>query len=134
MAQKSQEKNNELMNEFEIFSHPVPELDLDDIKMANDIDNKAWIISHMGKDNVGKFGFGMEMGFALQCVKPDVLRCIFCFDDGPAIKNLSMVKLTVEALGGQLEIGDYTITREFEGHDDEDSVPSEPAPLGMEVA
>ena len=81
MIQKSEIELKVPKNGFDIFSRPIPELEDKDIEVAHDIESKAWVISHMGEENVGKFGVGMKLGFALQCIKPDVMRCIFCFDD-----------------------------------------------------
>ena len=69
-------------DEFNIFfSEPVPALSEEDLKAARTVDSKVWILNHMGEENIGKFGMIDNLGFALQCVEPEVMRCIMCYDD-----------------------------------------------------
>jgi hypothetical protein len=127
--QPKQHKNN-----FEIFSTPKPELTEEQTSIARSVKNKSWILSHMGHENLGRFGMLEGFGFALQCVDSDVLRCIFAFDDKPAILSLAMVKETIESVGGTLEIGDFTVLKEYvEPENPSESGPKN-SPAGMEVA
>tara|TARA_B100001115_G_C15819896_1_gene407539 strand:- start:651 stop:1094 length:444 start_codon:yes stop_codon:yes gene_type:complete len=123
-------------DEFDIFSEPVPELSDDDVKAARTVDSKAWILSYMGEENIGRFGMIDGLGFALQCVEPEVMRCILCYDDSPAIKSLAMVKQTIESVGGRLEIGDFTVLKEYvePEENDSDNLTKEEVSVGMEVA
>ena len=121
-------------NEFDIFSEPVPELNADEVKLANTIENKSWILSHMGEENIGRFGMIEGLGFALQCVAPEVLRCILCYKDTPAIKSLALVKETIESVGGRLEIGEFTVLKEYIEPQEAPEENELPAPSGMEVA
>ena len=129
-------KTTNKADEFDIFSEPVPELSDDDVKTARAVDSKVWILSYMGEENIGRFGMIDGLGFALQCVEPEVMRCIMCYDDTPAIKSLAMVKQTIESVGGRLEIGDFTVLKEYVEPEDNDSddLKKEQVPVGMEVA
>jgi len=131
------ENNKEKMSGFDIFSHPVPELTEEQISSATSVENKSWILSCMGEKNLGRFEMVEGAGFALQNVGRETLRCIFSFDDGPAILFLAMVKETIESVGGALELGDFTVLREYIEPEPEDSTEDsivENPPAGMEVA
>ena len=124
---------SENANGFDIFSHPEPELTEEQITAARSVENKSWILARMGDKNLGRFEMVEGAGFALQNVGNETLRCIFSFDDEPAILFLAMVKETIESVGGALEIGDFTVLKEYIEPEPEDSIVENP-PTGMEVA
>ncbi len=136
MAENKVSKINQQTGDFSIFSEPVPDISDEEVKLAKAVDSKVWILSYMGEENIGRFGMIEDLGFALQCVEPEVMRCIMCYDDSPAIKSLALVKQTIESVGGHLEIGDFTVLKGYKEpeEDNSDNLKKEQAPVGMEVA
>jgi hypothetical protein len=123
-------KNKQNKSGFDIFSKPIPKLTEEQINSAESVENKSWILSHMGEDNLGRFGMIEDLGFALQNVGEGILRCILAYDDEPAIRNLALVKQTIESVGGTLEIGDFTVLKEYI---EPEEIQEDPT-TGMEVA
>ena len=114
----------------------LPELTEQDRKLAESHDGKLWALELMEPAKCGSFGWVRGMGLALQNVGENTLRCICVYDDEPAILNLAMVNASIEAVGGNLEIGSFTILKELIPDDIGNAVPNDetPAQVGMEVA
>ena len=114
----------------------LPELSEKDRNLALSHDGKSWALGLMGPERYGSFGWIKGMGMALQNVGENTLRCICVFDDEPAIVNLAVVNASIEAVGGHLQIGEFTILKEWipEEAATEKSENEKVPPSGMEVA
>ena len=114
----------------------LPELTKQDRKLAESHDGKLWALELMEPAKCGSFGWVKGMGLALQNVGENTLRCICVYDDEPAILNLAMVNASIEAVGGHLEVGDFTILKEWVPDEIDNQVPNDEtsAQMGMEVA
>ena len=114
----------------------LPELTEEDRHLAESHDGKLWALDIMAPAKHGSFGWIKNMGLALQNVGENTLRCICVYDDEPAFLNLAMVNASIEAVGGNLEIGSFTILKEWIPDDIDNEVPNDETPpqVGMEVA
>ena len=123
-------------NSNKISKVMLPELNHEDRKLAESYESKSWALEIMDPGKHGSFGWVKGMGVALQNVGDHTLRCICVYDDEPAILNLAIINASVEAVGGHLEFGNFTIFKEWIPDEPNVQVQDEqtPPPTGMEVA
>ena len=114
----------------------LPELSSEDIEASKSHHCKSWVLSKMGRKNIGVFSWFGETGLGLQTVDESTLRCIAVFEHELALLSLAMMKVSAKSIGVVLETEGYTLLQKFpeqsgcSASDDEKG----DAPAGMEVA
>jgi len=130
---------NDEQNENEMKKYTdamLPELSSEDIEASKSHHCKSWVLSKMGRKNIGVFSWFGETGLGLQTVDESTLRCIAVFEHELALLSLAMMKVSAKSIGVVLETEGYTLLQKFpeqsgcSASDDEKG----DAPAGMEVA
>jgi hypothetical protein len=126
---------------YTTYTHDeLPELSSSDLHVAATPDDISFMAEFMASENTGRFKWFDQLGFTLQNAGAGVLRCIYLVDAEYAFLCLSKANETIKLAGGVLELAPYTVVRPmaYEADVEADSakaaVPSEPVPVGMEVA
>ena len=114
----------------------LPELSSEDIEISESHHCKSWVLSKMGRKNIGVFSWFGETGLGLQTVDESTLRCIAVFDHELALHSLAMMKVSAKSIGVNLETEGYTLLQKFpdRSHDAVDDEQNVEVPTGMEVA
>jgi hypothetical protein len=114
----------------------LPELSSEDIEASKSHHCKSWVLSKMGRKNIGVFSWFGETGLGLQTVDESTLRCIAVFDHELALHSLAMMKVSAKSIGVNLETEGYTLLQKFpdRSHDAVDDEQNVEVPTGMEVA
>ena len=114
----------------------LPELSSEDIEASKSHHCKSWVLSKMGRKNIGVFSWFGETGLGLQTVDESTLRCIAVFDHELALHSLAMMKVSAKSIGVALETEGYTLLQKFpdRSHDAVDDEQNVEVPTGMEVA
>ena len=114
----------------------LPELSSEDIESSKSHHCKSWVLSKMGRKNIGVFSWFGETGLGLQTVDESTLRCIAVFDHELALHSLAMMKVSAKSIGVALETEGYTLLQKFpdRSHDAVDDEQNVEVPTGMEVA
>jgi|TARA_B110000914_G_scaffold196247_1_gene185364 hypothetical protein len=130
---------NDEQNENEMKKYTddmLPELSSEQIEISKSHHCKSWVLSKMGRENIGVFSWFGETGLGLQTVDESTLRCIAVFDHEVALNSLAMMKVSAKSIGVALETEGYTLLQKFpdRSHDAVDDEQNVEVPTGMEVA
>lgn len=129
-------KNEHSENKMKKYTDTMlPELTSEDIEVSKSHHCKSWVLSKMGRENIGAFSWFEETGLGLQTVDEDTLRCIAVLDHELALRCLAMMKATAKSVGVELETEGFTLLQRYRERKvdavEDDDVET---PAGMEVA
>ena len=126
--------NTTTNNEHNLYSDAMlPELNQNDIEVAESANCKTWVLDKMGPRNIGRFNWVDDMGLGVQVVTEGTMRCFAAANEELTLRCIAMVKHTCEAVGIVFETEGYTVLIQPDSGDDATETESVDS-LGMEVA
>ena len=130
---------NDEQNENEMKKYTdamLPELSSEDIETSKSHHCKSWVLSKMGRKNIGVFSWFGETGLGLQTVNENTLRCIAVFEHELALHSLAMMKVSAKSIGVNLETEGFTLLQKYPDRSSNpvDDDQNRKVPTGMEVA
>ena len=111
----------------------LPELNQEDIEIAESVHCKSWVLRKLENGRVGCFNWNDEMCLGLQITGEASLRCFAAGNIGLSLHCLAMLKHTCEAVGVVFETEGYTMFIQPDS-DDEATETETVDSVGMEVA
>tara|TARA_B110000881_G_C18566425_1_gene512911 strand:- start:218 stop:667 length:450 start_codon:yes stop_codon:yes gene_type:complete len=114
----------------------LPELSSENIEASKSHHCKSWVLSKMGRKNIGVFSWFEETGLGLQTVDENTLRCIAVFEHELALQSLAMMKVSAKSIGVNIETEGFTLLQKYPDRNSNhiDDNQNRKVPTGMEVA
>ena len=117
----------------------LPILGTDDVISSVSESNKEFLLDFMHPENLGRYQYLEQLGVTIQNVGGLVVRCITVSSHEQALVSLAMLKCTVKAVGGYLELAPFAVVVPYvSGVQDEplqeDKLPDSSVVESMEVA
>lgn len=141
MNQKDAHDQVEELTSREFSAEGLPSVNDEEFAAAVQPKNVKFIRDLCSERTVGRFHWFESMGFVLQNGGNRELRCIYLVDHPQIEFDLAFVHATIKHVGAKLVFAPYTVVVPFDEryadnlNDEEGSKPpSEPVPVGMEVA
>jgi len=125
----------------EFSAEGLPSINDEEFATAVQPENVKFMRELCSERTVGRFHWFENLGFVLQNGGNGELRCIYVVDHPQIDQVLAIVHATIKHVGAKLVFAPFTVVVPFDEDEayitdaEEDSKqPSEPAPMGMEVA
>ena len=117
----------------------LPIISSDDVISSISESNKEFLLGFMHPENIGRYQYIEQLGLTIQNVGGQVVRCITVSSHEQALVSLAMLKCTVKAVGGRLELAPFAVVVPYvsEVQEDplqEDGLPDLSVVESMEVA
>ncbi len=87
----------------------LPILGTDDVIRSISESNKEFLLDFMHSENLGRYQYIEQLGLTIQNVGGLVVRCITVSSHEQALVSLAMLKCTVKAVGGYLELAPFAV-------------------------
>ena len=111
----------------------LPELNQEDIKTAESVHCKSWVLRKLESGRVGCFNWNEEMCLGLQIAGENSLRCFAAGNIGLSLYSMALLKHTCESVGVVFETEGYTMLIQLDSGEEAEETESVDT-LGMEVA
>ena len=117
----------------------LPILSTDEVITSISESNKEFLLDFLHSENLGRYQYIEQLGVTIQNVGGLVVRCITASSHEQALVSLAMLKCTVKAVGGRLELAPFTVVIPYvsgvqEEPPHEDGLPDLSVVESMEVA
>ena len=117
----------------------LPIISSDDVISSISESNKEFLLDFLHSENLGRYQYIEQLGVTIQNVGGLVVRCITVSSHEQALVSLAMLKCTVKAVGGRLELAPFAVVVPYvsEVQEDplqEDGLPDISVVESMEVA
>lgn len=136
MKQETERKqeNKQTQRQTRWYDEDLPSLIEVDLEKSLSHDARKWALDFSNPEHIGEYTWNEFCGLLIQNAGDYRVRCILAIDCFDAKIGLSMYKTTFNAIGVELELGEFTIVapdkREGQAASEEVKVAETP---GMEV-
>ena len=120
------------------YDEDLPTLVESDLKRSLGWACRMWALDFANPAKIGNYSWMEEYGLLLQNAGNYQVRCLLAADMADARIGLAMFKSSFNAVGVELQIGDYTVVAPFEADEETeseqvDTSETKDVPTGVEV-
>ena len=106
---KTKQKSKKTEQKARWYDNDLPSLIEEDLQASLHHDARKWALEFSNPEHIGEHTWNESRGLLIQNTGNYRVRCILAIDCVDARIGLSMYKTTFNAIGVELELGEYTI-------------------------